>query len=94
MFLGKVAIVDWPNESSLDLFHIAAVANPFRAQRRQTSFDIAVKFRVAPRPTGVVNTRRLVKLERFVERFSWRERNLPERDAQIDMDFSDDVNLA
>ena len=33
--IGEVSIIDRRDGASFDFFHIAAVANPFRAQRRQ-----------------------------------------------------------
>ena len=73
MLFRKIAIVDWPNDTTLDLFNVAAVANPFCAQRRQTVCNIDMLIRIAPWTTRVVDVHWFVRLERAVERFGRRK---------------------
>src|SRR5438552_11475077 len=88
----QIPIIDRPYCAPSVFLDIAAGANPFLPQRRQTLFDITVKSRIAPRTTCVVNAHRLIALEPAVKIFGRRERNLTERHPYIRMLFSGDVN--
>ena len=93
MLLGKISIINRPNDSSLVFLHVAAFANPFGAQGRQALRDIAVKIGIAPRAAGVVNAHWFVHFDLAVHRFRRCERDFPEWDANIGMQFAGDVNL-
>ena len=49
--------------------------------------------RIAPRSAGIVNADRFVHLDLAGHRFGWRERYFAERDADVGMNFSADINL-
>src|SRR4030095_16209841 len=93
VLLGQISIIDRPNDSPFVFFHVAASANPFRAQRRQTLFDIAVKIGIGPWAARVVNAHRLVYFDFAVRRLGRRERDFPERNANVRMQFAVYVNL-
>ena len=77
--------------------------NPFRTQRRQALRDIALKIGVAPRAARVVHAYWFVlenygrgpraTLDRAADRFRRCERDFPEWDANIRMQFARDVGL-
>src|SRR5438552_14477687 len=90
----QIPIIDRPYCAPSVFLDIAAGANPFLPQRRQTLFDITVKSRIAPRTTCVVNAHRLIALEPAVKIFGRRERNLTERHPYIRMLVSGDVNAS
>ena len=69
----------------VDFFDVAAIANPFRAQRRKSLCHIAVKIRITPWAARVVNPHRLVDLDFTVHRLSRRERDLAERNTDVGM---------
>ena len=69
MLFRKIAIVDRPNDTTLDLFNIAAVANPFARNAGRPCCNIDMLIRIAPRAARVVNAHRFVRLELAVERF-------------------------
>jgi len=94
MRFGKIAVILRRNGSSLDFFYVAAIANPFRAQWRQTLRNIAVKIGVAPGTACVVHAHRFVDFDFAVERFSRRERDFAERHSDFTMQFAGDVNFA
>ncbi len=62
MRIGQVSVVDWRDGPAFDLFDIAAVADPFRPERRQTFGDFDALIGVTPRTAGIVNADRLVLL--------------------------------
>src|SRR5438132_356078 len=100
MLLRQISVVLRTNGASFDFFGIAAITDPFRAQRRQALFNdpsrigSTAEFRIAPWAAGVVNADRLVHFNLAVHRLGRREGYFPERDANIDMYLSGDVNLA
>src|SRR5262249_5661104 len=79
--------------SSFVFFHIAAVANPFRAHRRQALFDIPMKIWVAPQAACIVNAHRLVHFNFTVHRFCWREGDLAEGHTDFAIQLYLYVNL-
>ena len=81
------------NCSTANFFNIAALANPFRAQRRKSLCHIAVKIRIAPWAARVVHAHRLIDFDFTVHGLSRCERDFPERNANVGMKFPDDVNL-
>ena len=93
MLLGEVSIIDRRYLATDDFFYIAAVANPFRAQRRQTFGDIDMLIGVAPRAAGVVNADRLVHFDLAAHRFRRGERDFAEGNAQIAMQLAFEVDL-
>jgi len=90
--------------SPFDFFHISALADPFRAQRRKSLRNIAVKSGVTPRSARVVNAHRLVvknygrgsraSLHLTVHRLRRRERDFAERNPNVRMQLAGDINLA
>src|SRR5206468_9169609 len=94
MFLGEKAVVNGLEFASFDFFDIAARANPFRAQLRQTACHIDICISIAPRTARIVNTHRLVHFDLAIHRFRRRERNLAERNTKIGMQFPGHVNFA
>ncbi len=93
MFFGKIPVINRLDFSSLDFFDIAAVADPFRAQRRQTARNIDIYVRIAPRAARVVNADRFVDFNFAIHRLRRRERDLAKRHAKIDMLFAGDVHF-
>ena len=90
----EIAVVDWLNHAPFDFFGIGAIANPFRAQRRETARHIDICICIAPRPARVVNAHRFIDFDLTVYRFRRRERNLAERNTKICMQFSGHINFA
>ena len=85
MFLGKKTVINRLNFSSIDFFHIAALANPFCAQGRKSLCHIAVKIRITPWAARVVHAHGLVDFDFTVYGLSRCERDFPERNANIGM---------
>src|SRR5437762_9029403 len=100
MLLGQISGVLRPHGASFAFYDVAARTDPFRAQRRQALFNdpsrigSSAEFRIAPWAARVVNADRLVHFDLAVHRLRRREGYFPERDANIDMYLSGDVNLA
>src|SRR6266446_8060382 len=90
---GKVAIINRPNFAAGVFPDFPSPADPFRAQRRQTLFDVAMKIRIAPRAAGVVNAHRLVDFDLAANRFRWGERYLPKRNSDVFVQRARDINL-
>src|SRR5947208_14812182 len=97
---GQITIINWRDGPSFDLFDIAAITDPFRAQRRQALFNdpsrigSTAEFRIAPGTARVVNADRLVHFDLAVHRLRRREGYFAERDAKIGMQLAGDENLA
>ena len=89
--------------STCNDFNIAAIADPFRAQRRKSLRNIAVKIGIAPRAARVVNADRLVvknygrgaraTLDLAVHRLRRRERDFAEWNPNVGMQLAGDVNF-
>src|ERR1700719_4319397 len=94
MLLRKPSVIDGLHLAAVVRLHIATVADPFRAQRWQTLFNIAIEICVTPRAAGVVNAHRLVHLDLAVHRLGRRERDLAKRHANVGMQFPGSVNFA
>src|SRR5438552_14230606 len=88
MFFRQVAIINWPNDSSLVFLHIAACENPVRTQRWQALRDIALKIGSAPRAARVVNAHWFVHFDLAVHRFRRCERDFTEWNANACMKSS------
>src|SRR6516165_10469354 len=93
MRFRQIAIVDGLNSPSVVLFHIPAVANPFRAQQRKSLRHITAKIRIAPWAACVVHAHRLVDFDFAVHGLSRCERDFPERNANVGMKLPRNVNL-
>src|SRR5438067_10830493 len=103
MNFREISVINWPKESSFVSRHIAACANPVRTQRWQALRDIAMKIGIAPRAARVVHAHWFVlenygrgpcaTLDLAADRFRRCERDFPERDANIRMQFARDVSL-
>src|SRR4030095_14852747 len=90
---GEVSIIDWLNFSSVDLFNVTAFQNPLLSQGRKPLNWVERHARIAPGTARVVNAHRLVHFHLAVDGFGRCERNFPERNAQIRMNFAREVNL-
>src|SRR5437899_273723 len=91
---GEIAVIDRRYRAPLNLFDVAAGADPIGAQRREAPFDVAVEIGIAPRTAGVVDANGLVDFDLAGDGFRGGERNFPERDAEVGMEFARDVDLA
>src|SRR5207253_10969591 len=103
MLLREKTVINRLNSSSIDFFHITALANPFGAQQRKSLRDIAVKIGIAPRAARVVHAHGLVPkdygrgaraiLDMTIHRLRRRKGYLPKRNANVRMQFARDVNF-
>ncbi len=91
---GEIAIIDRRDGATVDFLHIAAVANPFGAQRRQAFGYIDLLIGVAPRAARVVDADRLVHFDLAAHGFCRREGDFAERNADVGMELAGDVDLA
>ncbi len=92
VLVRQIAIINWPNDSSLDLVHISALQDPIAAQGRKPLYWVKRHAWIAPWAARVVNAYRLVYFGFAVHRLRRRERDFPERHANIPMQFGADVN--
>jgi hypothetical protein len=76
------------NGPPFDFFDIAAIADPFRPQPRQSTRNVDIHIQVTPRAARVVNAHRFVDLDLTVHRLRRRKRDLAERDPNIGMQFA------
>ena len=93
VLIREVSIIDRRHLSPFDFFDIAAIPDPFRAERRQSFFNIAVEIGIAPWAAGVVNADRFVDFDFAVERFGLRETDLTEGNPEIGEMFAVHVNF-
>jgi hypothetical protein len=89
----KVSIINWPNDSAFVFFHISALQDPIAARGRKPVYWIKSHAWIAPRAAGIVNAHRLVHFDLAIHRFRRRQRDFPERNANVYMQFPRNVNL-
>src|SRR4029077_8874987 len=87
VLVRQIAIINWPNDSSLDLVYISALQDPIAAQRRKPLYWVKHHAWVPPWAARVVNTYGLVCFGLTVHRLRRREGDFPERHANIPMQF-------
>src|SRR5260370_31569500 len=92
MLLREKTIINRLNLSSIDFFHIPALANPFGAQRRKSLRDIAVKIGIAPGAAPVVHAHGIVYFDMTIHRLRRRDGYLPKRNSNAAMQFAGPVN--
>src|SRR5207253_9429421 len=90
----QISVINGTNGPSLDLFDIAAGANPFRPQRQQTARNIDIYIWITPWTTRIVNAHRLVDIDPTVHRLRRRKRDFAERHFDLGMQFAGDINFA
>ena len=91
---GKVTVVDRGNGSAFDFLDVSTGADPIGAERRETALDIAVEIGVAPGTAGVVDADWFVDFDFAGHGFRRGEGDFAERNAEIEMEFAGDENLA
>src|SRR5260370_31300676 len=94
MFLRQIAIIDWPNDTAVDFLDITTRENPVSTQGRKPLNWVKRHAWIAPRTAGVVNADRFVDFDLAVHRFGRRERDLAERNPEVGVQFTGEVNLA
>src|SRR5262249_11133461 len=85
MRFGKKTIIYGLDFSAFVFFHVAAVADPFPAERRQPLRDVTVKIRITPWAAGVVHAHRIIDFDFAANRFGRRERDFAKRHAHVGM---------
>src|SRR4029077_41199 len=93
MFLRKISVINWPNDSSFDLVHISALQDPIAAQGRKPLCWVKRHAWIAPWAARVVNAYGLVYFGLAVHRLRQRELDFSKGDVNVPMQFSSDVNL-
>jgi len=92
MLFRKIPVVLRPNDSSFDLVHISALQDPIAAQGRKPLYWVKRHAWIAPWAARVVNAYGFVYFGLAVHRLRRRERDFPEWDVNVPMQFSSDVN--
>ena len=92
VIVEKISIIDRLDFASVDFFDIAARKIHSRATPEGLLY-IDRQTRIAPRSAGVVNADRFVHFDLAVHCFGRRERDFAERNADVGMNFSADINL-
>src|SRR5215510_1888126 len=85
MRVRKKTIIYGLDFSAFVFFHVAAVADPFPAERRQPLRDVTVKIRITPWAAGVVHAHRLIDFDFAANRFGRREGDFAKRHAHVGM---------
>jgi len=91
---GKVTVVLWLYFPALVRGNVTSGENPRKAEGGETHFDFAGVGRVAPGATGIVNPDGFVDFNAIVGVFGLGKADLAERDADLGMDHTWNVDLA
>src|SRR5262245_5344826 len=94
MVFRKVSVINrfyWP---AVVFRHIAARANPFGAQGRQSFLNRAGKIWIAPRPAGVINAYRFVHFDSTADGFGGCEFDFAHGHADVFVDLAREIRTS